>query len=412
MSPSGSSIWRIPEFRTYLGASSVTTLSFSMQQLLVSWLLIGVLGTDPQGVGLAQAIIGVPGLFLMLWGGASADRVDPRGLLIRVYLASMAPPLLLIAFGHLHLLGYWTVTLVALLMSIATSFQTPAQAAILNRSAGARVQEAVTAATAAGFVMQVIGLGIAGQIDRVGLDLVLVLQSLSIGLGALLIRRMPPVIVPRVTGAPAAWRSVVDGLRTIRAHGVILHTLIANFASMIFNAGSFFLIFPFLMTEVYHGDAAFLATMLVVFYAGAVLVNFILLRFMPLARPGRLFLGMQLTRALIFGLFLLEPALPLLVVATFLWGMNMGITTTTSRSIIQESAAPEFRGRILAVYNVGALGAQPLGALVIGLFVSKVGIVNGMWPALVVSVALCIYGVFFTPIWQYVSTEHRAPSPS
>jgi MFS family permease len=205
---------------------------------------------------------------------------------------------------------------------------------------------------------------------------------------------------------------VVDGLRAIRAHGVILHTLIANFASMIFNAGSFFLIFPFLMTEVYHGDAAFLATMLVVFYAGAVLVNFILLRFMPLARPGRLFLGMQLTRALIFGLFLLEPALPLLVVATFLWGMNMGITTTTSRSIIQESAAAEFRGRILAVYNVGALGAQPLGALVIGLFVSQVGIVNGMWPALVVSVALCIYGVFFTPIWQYVSTEHRAPSLS
>jgi hypothetical protein len=257
--------------------------------------------------------------------------------------------------------------------------------------------------------MQVIGLGIAGQLDRVGLDLVLVLQSVSIGLGALLIARMSPVLVPRAAGSPAAWRSVVDGLYAIRAHAVILHTLIANFASMIFNAGSFFLIFPFLMTKVYHGDAAFLATMLVVFYAGAVLVNFILLRFMPLVRPGRLFLAMQLTRALIFGVFLIEPALPLLVIATFLWGMNMGITTTTSRSIIQESAAPEFRGRILAVYNVGALGAQPLGALVIGLVVSEVGIVNGMLPGLVVSVALCVYGVLFTPIWQYVSTEHRAP---
>ncbi|MGA1370497.1 MAG: MFS transporter [Pseudomonadales bacterium] len=407
---SPSSIWRLPGFPNYLGASAATTLAFSMQQLLVSWLLSGVLHVEPARVGGAQAIIGGPGLFLMLWGGVSADRADPRGLLIRVYVLSMLPPLLLVGLSHLELLSFWSVTLTALLMSVATSFQTPAQSAILNRSAGPRVQEAVTAATALTFVVQVVGLSIAGQLEAIGLDVVLLLQSLAIAVGALLVRRMPAVIVPRTSGAPpAAWRSVLDGLVAIREHPVLLHTLIANFVSMIFNAGSFFLIFPFLVTRVYGGDAAFLAIMLVIFYAGAVVVNFALLRFMPLARPGRLFLAMQLTRAVIFALYLIEPGLPLLVMATFLWGMNMGITTTTSRSIIQECAAEAYRGRILAVYNVGALGAQPLGALVLGFIVAEVGIVHGLVPGFVASLALCVYGIALTPIWGYVSAEHRSP---
>lgn len=384
-------------------------LSFSMQQLLISWLLIGVLHTDPEQVGIAQAIIGVPGLFLMLWGGASADRVDPRGLLIRIYTVSVIPPLLLIAVERLDLLGYWSVTLWGLLMSVAMSFQTPAQAAILNRSAGNRVQEAVTAATAVGFVMQVIGLALAGQLELIGLHTVLVLQSVAIAVGALLISRLPAVPLQSPTvQPPPAWRAVLDGLVVIRQNPVVLHVLIVNFTSMLFNAGSFFLIFPFLMTKVYGGDASFLALMLVVFYSGAVAVNFLLLRFMPLQRPGRLFLSMQITRALIFAVYLLEPALPLLVLVTFLWGMNMGITTTTSRGIIQESAEPAFRGRILAVYNVGALGAQPLGALVLGLVVAQVGILNGLIPGLLVSIGLCVYGVAFTPIWRYVSTQREA----
>ncbi len=409
-------IWQLPSFRSYLGASSATMLAFSMQQLLISWLLIGVLQTDPEHVGIAQAVIGVPGLFLMLWGGASADRTDPRGLLIRVYVAAVLLPLLLVVVDHLDLLGYWSVTFWALLMSVAMSFQTPAQAAILNRSAGRRIQEAVTAATGVGFVMQVIGLALAGQLETVGLDTVLVCQSLAIAAGAVLISRLPAA--PAASGAsavaapaarpPSALRSVIDGLVVIRHHAVLLHVLIANFASMLFNAGSFFLIFPFLMTQVYGGDASFLAIMLVVFYAGAVLVNFILLRFMPLRRPGRLFLGMQLTRALIFAVLLFQPPLPLLVVVIFLWGMNMGITTTTSRGIIQESAAEAYRGRILAVYNVGALGAQPLGALVLGFIVAQVGILNGLWPGLIVSVGLFVYGIAITPIWSYESAQGEA----
>jgi predicted MFS family arabinose efflux permease len=403
------SIWRLPDFRSYIGASSATMLAFSMQQLLVSWLLIGVLHTEPGRVGLSQAIIGIPGLFIMLWGGASADRVDPRGLLIRIYAVSIVPPLLLIAVDGFGLLAFWTVTFWALLMSVANSFQTPAQAAILNRSTGPRVQEGVTAATAVGFVMQVLGIALAGQLDTLGLGTVMVIQAAAIALGGVLIARLPAHAPPlSAARPPPAWRSVLDGLQVIGRNRLVLHVLILNFVSMLFNAGTFTLVFPFIMTKVYGGDAAFLALMLVVFWAGGVAVNFGMLKFMPLRHPGKLFLVMQVTRAAIFAVYMLEPALPLLVAITFLWGMNMGVTTTTSRGMIQESAEAAYRGRILSVYNVGFLGAQPLGALALGLIVAQAGILPGLLPGLVASVALCAYGLWATPIWRYESPHARA----
>ena len=43
--------------------------SFSLQQLLVIWILVGVLPETPERVGFAQMMIGTPGLIFMLWGG-------------------------------------------------------------------------------------------------------------------------------------------------------------------------------------------------------------------------------------------------------------------------------------------------------------------------------------------------------
>jgi len=404
------SIWRLPSFRSYITASSATMFSFSMQQLLLSWLLIGVLHQPASAVGLAQAIVGIPGLFIMLWGGASADRVDPRGLLVRVYAISAVIPLYLLLIDQLDALSFWTVTSWALLMSVANSFQSPAQAALLNRSAAARVQEGVTAATAVGFVMQMIGLGLAGQMESIGLSTVLAVQGAAILIGCLMISRLPRAVGPSVVGAdghavrpPPTWRSVVEGLQVIGRDRLVLNVLVLNLVSMLFNAGSFTLVFPFIMTRIYGGDAAFLASMLVVFWAGGSAVNFAMLKFMPLRHPGRLFLGMQLTRAVIFGLYWFEPALWLLIGATFLWGMNMGITTTMSRSMIQESASEAFRGRVLSVYNVGFLGAQPLGALMLGVIVERLGILNALLPGMAASVVICVYGILATPIWRYES---------
>ena len=48
-----------------------------------------------------------------------------------------------------------------------------------------------------------------------------------------------------------------------------------------------------------------------------------------------------------------------------------------------------------------------LGDAVLGFIVAEVGIVQGLVPGLVASLALCVYGIALTPIWGYVSAERR-----
>jgi MFS family permease len=171
-------------------------------------------------------------------------------------------------------------------------------------------------------------------------------------------------------------------------------------------------VFPFIIKRVYDGDAMLLAGMMIVFYGGAMLSNLLMVRFMPFARPGRWFLLLQLSRIIIVYLLWIEPSWWLLVLTIIAWGLNMGITSTVARTIVQESADEAYRGRILSVFNLGLLGSAPIGALVLGWIIESFGTLNALIPSMVVSFVLFIYGVYFTAVWDYRSPTASVPQGS
>ncbi len=380
-------------------------MAFAMHQLLISWLLVGVLQLAANDVGLLQAMMGVPGIFLMLWGGASADRADPKILLVRAYMFAPALPIFLILVDQSFGLAVWSVALWGLGMSVLTSFSQPAQQAILNRVAGKQIQQAVSAATAVGFIVQITGLLLAGQMDTIGLSTVLIVQAICFALGALAVRKIKSAPVNPVQNTESSIQTITSGLKAIYEHKVIYHVLGTNFVSSIFNAGAFMTVFPFIVKRVYEGDAMLLGAMMALFFAGATLSNLTMYRFMPFVRPGRLFLLMQLTRMIVIFLLWIEPDWWLLIVATIGWGINMGFTTTMARTIVQESAPVAYRGRIMSVFTLGMMGSAPIGAIVLGNIIEIFGTLNALLPAIAVSLGIFLFGIFMTGIWQYKSPE-------
>ena len=395
-------IWQNSEFKLYLGSTAFSGIAFAMQQLLLSWTLIGILEVPASQVGLIQAAAGIPGIFVMLLGGVRADDTDPRTLLIRVYLFAPVLPLFLITVVQLQQLSIQAVLLWALGMSFCVSYSSPAQQTILNRIASSSVQKAVSAATAVGFLVQIFGLGIAGTIDKFGLSPALAFQATCVGLGAFAVRRLhpqPPVI--QKTESP--FKNLADGFREIYKQRDIMQTLIINFTSSVFNAGAFMTVFPFIVKEIYGGNAFLLSFLMVIFYAGATISNLLMIRVMPLVRPGRIFLIMQLSRMVILGLVWFEPVFWIFALACVGWGLNMGVTMTLARTIVQESATAEFRARIMSVYSLGLLGSAPIGALILGSLIDSLGILNALIPAISISIGLFMYGIIFTNVYNYRS---------
>jgi predicted MFS family arabinose efflux permease len=145
--------------------------------------------------------------------------------------------------------------------------------------------------------------------------------------------------------------------------------------------------------------------MMIVFFGGAMVSNLIMLRLMPITRPGKFYLIMQLTRVIILGILWIKPDYWLMVIAIIAWGLNMGVTTTLARTIVQESAAPEYRARILSVFSLGLLGSAPIGALVLGWIIEAFGTLNALIPAMAISVGLFLYGILATSVYRYKSPQ-------
>ena len=396
------SLWQETQFRLYLGSVSFSGAAMAMQQLLITWLLVGILVLPATQVGAIQALIGLPGIALMLWGGAVADRTDPRGLLIQVYSLAWLFPIALFTAVQLDLLNIWSVSVFGLAMSTAIAYASPSQQAILNRIAGSQVQRGVTLSTIASFLVQIIGLAISGQMENVGVDTILMIQSLSLVLAALAVRQLAPA-----EASPAIQQKTIaiifDGFRAVIENRTIQHTMIITFVSGIFNYGAFAIALPYIVKRIYEGDAIGFATMMVIFYTGATISNVIQYWVMPLTRPGFWFLAMQLTRALLLYLIWLQPEWWILLLVMFFWGLNMGITTNLSRAIVQETSDPKFLARLLSVFSLGMMGAIPIGAMAIGLLVGWFGEVDALIPSMFISIGLFAYGFIFTKVGDYRS---------
>jgi hypothetical protein len=180
-----------------------------------------------------------------------------------------------------------------------------------------------------------------------------------------------------------------------------------NFLSSFFNAGAWMVAIPFIISRIYAGDALLLANITVVFYFGSLIANFGLLKFMPLLRPGRLYLIMQVSRVLVLYLIWIEPSIEWFYLASAYWGFNMGVTTTMSRLMIQEIAEPAFRSRLMSVFTLGLMSATPMGSVVLGFVIGLFGELNAMIPGMIASLIIFYLGYRFSDIWHYES-----PSPS
>ena len=381
-----------------MGSWACSSAGLAMQQLLLVWLLAGVLALPADRVGPLQAAIGLPGVIIMLWGGANADRTDARAILTRVFGAAALVPFGLVLALELGGLNVWTVTAWGLGLSAALSFSSPAQQAVLNRIAGRDLQRGVTAATAISMFTYMIGLRVAGQLDSLGLRQVLLAQSLCLGAAALWIRRIGSQPVNDGEAGAPAWRRIVEGFRASYRQRPVFDAMTVNFVSSIFNAGAFFTVL-----RVYDGDAELLSWLMILFFAGAVVSNLIMLRFMPFQQPGRWFVVLQLSRILVLFLIWIEPAWWLVVTASVAWGLNMGVTTTLARAIVQEAAEPQTRGRVLSVFGLGLLGAPLIGAIILGWIVEEYGALAGLVPGMAASVLLFTYSMAATGLWRYRS---------
>lgn len=348
-----------------------------VQGVMFAWLVTMVLHESPELVGVAQMAFLLPGTLFMLIGGSLADQFGGRRLLVGWQAFAVLPPiglLLIIAFGRLN---YTMMIGFALFMGLAQAFVNPARDGLLNHVAGGKVQRTVVQASLMQFGGQIVGLMLASLADRTGPMPVLGMQAtlMLLALIAFYSVRVNETVAVRDGSSLLATlkRSVTEGAKTVWSSNAMRMVMVQNSAMALFFMGSFIVTLPLLVREVYAGSATELAWMMVANSAGLVSTIFLLLRFGDIERRGR---ALLLAQGL--GCFLLAaPAgftsYPMLLGFMYCWGACGGIAMSMSRTIMQEYAPPDQRGRVMAFYGLSFMGFGPLGALLSGYLVEVMG---------------------------------------
>lgn len=423
------------ELPAYLAVQCSWFMAFGLQLVLFPYLITGRdhLHMDGLALGLANMALSLPSVIFLLLGGVVAERADGRRLLVVLHLLAATPALMLSQFVDRGELTYAAMIFYALAIGTIGAFMMPARDSIVNEvverrmrvGSGVTLQLGVTLATMAQFLAQIAGLILAGYADKatkmpawlggfsigpLSSETLLIWQGLALASGAgfaLLMARGRQVRTGR-KGIGAAFGDIMDGLKAVTADPKLWGMTLLMFGVGVFVIGAFLVVLPIVNRDIYHFGSSGIRDMFVTFWMGAFVSSAVLSVFKRIKRQGRLLLIAQLAASTSILLMMANIPHWMFLGIVFSWGLAAGISIAMSRSIVQDSAPKEKLARVLSIYQLGFMAGAPFGAALMGALVDlfgpqKIAIVpaGGM-------IALIVWMIFFTPVWNMKGTAWLA----
>ena len=387
-----------PLYRRYLLAGMFGTVAAFMLQTAQGWLVL-VLTNSPALLGLAGAVAGLPALFLALFAGVIADRVDRRRLLILTNGTSAVLGLILAILTTLGVVQYWHVLVLAFLLGITFSFQMPASQAlvssIVDRSA---IGNAVALNSAQYNLLRILAPGVAGLFIAAGsLALGFWVYAFALAVVVFLIAGLRiPDTGPAIRVQAALWLDLQDGVRYVAANRMlgILVLLPAVPALFVLNYLTFI---PVYARDILATGPAGLGLLTGAIGVGALIGALTLASRRPSGGSGRLLLGAMCIVGAALTVFATSRSIPLSMIALAVMGMFQVAYYSTTNTLVQVLVPARLRGRVLSLYFLTSIGVIPIANLVGGALAEAVGVERVLVAGGVLTVATAMLVFLFEP---------------
>jgi len=389
-------------FRLYLFGQLVSATGTWVNATASSWLVLQLTHSGV-ALGVNVALLFLPMLLLGAWGGVLADRYDKRRILIWTQSAFAATAFAMFAIVATDVVQLWMVYVLSVIAGGFMALDNPARQSFYIEMVGEdAVTNAVSLNSAAFTGARVLGPALAGVlIAKVGIQWPFLLDGcsyLAVILALVLMRPAEFHVQAKSTrtrghmkaGLQYAWRT--DGLRRPLIVMAVVFTFSLNFPVLL----------PLLAKRTFHGDAGTFGAL----SALAGLGSFI--GAMVLANRDR---RPSMYRLAIFcvatGLALvaigLAPALPFALFAMVPLGFAFMAFMITGNTMLQLNAAPQARGRVMALYGIVFLGSTPIGSPIAG-WIAEINPVWGPRLGLVGGGAVAL-AMGFGLLWQRRRSE-------
>jgi MFS family permease len=395
----------VRNYRLYF-IGQVTSLAGTWTQQVAQVLLVLKLTDSGTALGFLVALQFVPVLVLGPWAGVLSDRVPKRRLLMVTQSSAGLAALtlgVLVATGSIQL---WMVDCLAFWLGLSQAFDNPARQSFVSEMVGVdRLANAVSLNAVMVNLARIVGPAIAGLlIITSGLSACFFVNAasyLAVITSLALMRSSELALVERSTTRP----SLREGFAYVRRTPEVLYPLLLMAVVGLF-AYEFTVSLPLLAKRTFH-DANIFGVMSVLQGAGAVIGGLVVA--MRYRARGPLVLSYV---SLVFGAFVLlvaaAPTLPLALVFIVPMGAASISFISIGNTIVQTSADPSMRGRVMALWSVAFMGSTPIGGPLVGWLADQFGARSGV---AIGGIAAIVAGLVVAPSLRRVG-DNRASAPT
>jgi MFS family permease len=393
------SSFKNPIYRLYYYSLVGHWAPMQMQMVTRSLLIYRITGSGSL-LGLMALANAIPMLVLSLYGGALADRVDKRKVLIISQAASAVVSLgvaLALTLNYLSadVEGSWWILIVSsLLQGIIMGMMMPSRASMVPEIVSPEdLMNAISLNNMGMNVFRIISPAATGFIiDAWDFASVYYIMTALYIFSVIFLFRIPAKR-PILQRESSTATEVVDGIRYIRGNITIMLILMFTLACTVFGM-PFNMLLPMFTEDILMVGSSGMGVLLAVSGVGSIVVSFVLASSSNKKRGiMMLFSGLILSLALIAFSFTVEWSLALFLAA--LIGLGQTGQTAVGFTLIQYYVDPSFRGRVMS-FMMLSFGLASLGTIFGGLMADSIGIEWSIGGLAIVLAAICVLMLLFS----------------
>jgi len=354
-------------YRLFFSGQLVSVIGTWMQQVAVGW-LVYQLSDSAFTLGAVRFLSAIPVTLLTLVGGAMADRIEKRRIVIMTESTAMALAFALAALVYFGVIRIWQIALIGLLEGITDAFDIPArQAFVIDMVGKDDLMNAIALNSSLFNGARVFGPALAGVlIGVIGITGCFFLNGVSYVavVAAYVAMRFPMTTTHRAERKPM-WNETVEALRYVQSHR-ILRAVIGLVTVVSLFGWPYSVLLPVFARDVLHVGASGYGYLMAANGVGALVGALTLASLGDSQHRRRLFYGGLFGFCIMLSVFALSRVYWLSAAALAGSGFFMIIFFATANTAVQTRVPDELRGRVMGIYALAFLGLTPFGSLIAG----------------------------------------------
>ncbi|MBS1622638.1 MAG: MFS transporter [Bacteroidetes bacterium] len=370
---------RIPEFRAYLLARSLTTIALLMQNTVLAWQIYEITGSKfALGlIGLSEAL---PFIITTFFSGIAADRYNRKRILV-IFTGLMILCAAIFAAGSWHGADTDTVKwyyIVIGIVGICRSFTTPASSAIQARIVPRELYTNSSTWSSNSFQVSAVMAPILAGIllDFITPHWVYLICAVIFAVSFFFTTRLDEHYPPPMVGKEPFVRSFFGGIRFVFGTQAILSSISLDLFAVLF--GGVTGLVPAFCKDILHVGPALMGVLKAALFLGSAVAGFLLAHHPPTKHAGRnLLICVGLYGICIIG-FALSQWFWLSFLMLFMAGGFDNVSVIIRGTIIQLFTPDEMRGRVSAVNSIFIKSSNEIGDFESGLASAKLGLEYGV----------------------------------